>query len=377
MTPMNPRIIAAWISVALVGCDDGVDGTGDPTEDNLRQYEALRLQLEQARTQVLPADRVDDVRAAGPWLVWLDIYQGFAGELHARRYPDGAEVAPEVPIGDEQTAPNFEVGETLGMTALTVGGDAQYTVFRLDTGAVLDVVTWPKPTAARYDAYGVFGEQAYVVVEDEDLAVYAWTPGTDAPTRLGALGETDASLGAWAGFVVVEDLAGARRLIGVGTYGTYSFDLATFAATRVPLPLMPLAGAINEHGVGVADDRELWWYGWGDAEARPIHEELAASTYLLNSTYAMAHLPSSLSARGDVSVAGTTLYYRSNSGIYAYDVETRAVAPVLLDDNNYAMTGLFVRYTGVLTGDGALYAVGLESDNGAIGVDGPVYRVEL
>lgn len=377
------RSAALLSSVLLSGCilgvggDDDDDTGADPTQVNIQQYENLRLQLEQRRELVLPAAQVDDVRAAGPWLVWLDIYQGFSAVLHARRYPGGEEVVSEVPIGDAGTPPNFDIGESLGMTAVTVGGDALYTVFRLDTGAVLDEVTMKKPTAAKYDAYAVFGEQAYIVVEDEGLAIYEWTPGTGAPTKVGAIGETGANLGAWAGFVVTEDMAGSRRLVAIGTYGTYSVDLATMAATKVPLPVMPLEGAINEYGIAAVDGRDLWWYDWGAAEARPIHDELAASTYRLNSTYAQAHLPGSGFAGQDVSIDGTILYYRSNSGIYSYDVTTRAVTPVLLDDMNYAGTGVFITYTGLAGGDGALHVVGLESESGSTGADGPTYRVAL
>lgn len=376
-------ILAALTAGALSGCfltddDDGDDsGSGDPTQDNITQYEQLRMQLDAQRELALPADRVDDVRAAGPWLVWLDIYQGWSGVLHARRYPGGEEVVSAAPIGDEDTPPNYEIGEELGMTAVTVGGDARYTVFRLATGAVLDEVTMKKPGAAKYDAYAVFGEQAYIVVEDEDLAVYAWTPGTDTPTRIGALGEAGVNFGAFAGFVVTEDEAGTRRLIGIGTAGTYSMDLATTTITQVPLPIMPLEGAINEYGIAVIDGKDLWWYDWGAAQARAIHDELAAASYQLNSTFAQAHLVGSGFAAQDVAIDGTTLYYRSNSGIYAYDVATRAVTPVLLDDVNYTGSGVFVKYTGLAAGDGSLFAVGLESTSGSTGADGPIYRIAL
>ncbi|HEY8375727.1 MAG TPA: hypothetical protein VIK91_04520 [Nannocystis sp.] len=367
-------------ALALTGCflvegGDDDDGGVDPVQNDIAQYEQLRLQLEGRRELVLPTKSVDDVRAAGPWLVWLDIDQGWSAVLHARRYPGGEEVVSEVPLGDEQTPPNYEIGEELGMTALTVGSDARYSVFRLATGALLDEVTMKKPATAKYDAYGVFGEQAYIVAEDENLAVYEWTPGKDTPTKITALGDAGVNFGAWVGFVVTEDEAGTRRLVGIGTLGTYSLDLSTLAVTQVPLPVMPLEGAINEHGIAVIESRKLWWYDWGAAQARALHDEIAASGYQLGATFAQAHHVGSGFAAQDVAVDGTTLYYRGNSGIFAYDVAARTVTPVLLDDINYSGAGLFVTYTGLAAGDGSLFAVGLQSMSGATGADGPVYRI--
>lgn len=378
-----------WLSlctaIAVTGCIGGIDyddeDTADPTQQNIQQYEQLRMSLEQKRELVLPADAVDDVRAAGPWLTWLDLSQGFSGVLHARRGAGGDEVVSEVPIGDDGTPPNYEISEELAMTAVTVGGDAVYTVLRLGTGTALDQVTMTKPDAAKYDAYGVFSGQAYIVVEAEDLAIYEWTPGTDAPTQIASFGEAGTNFGAWLGFVVAEDMAGTRRLVGVGTLGTHSMDLATKQVTQVPLPIVLQEGAINEHGIAAIDGRDIWWYDWGAAEARAIHDELALSGYLLNSTYAMAHLVGSGFASQDIAIDGTTIYYRSNSGIYAYDVASKQVTPVLLDDLNYSGSGDgpggFITYTGLAAGDGALVMLGLESTNGATGYDGPTYRVGL
>ena len=79
----------------------------------------------------------------------------------------------------------------------------------------------------------------------------------------------------------------------------------------------------------------------------------------------------------DLAVDGTTIYYRSNSGIYAYDVASKAVTPVLLDDLGYDGSGVLVNYTGLVSGDGSLFTIGLTSMSGPTGSDGPIYRVGL
>lgn len=358
----------------LFGDDD--DDTGDPTQNNLDQYEQLRLALEQKREQILPPV-ADDLAAAGPYLAWLDRTNAITAVLHTVHYPGGDDVVSEVPIGNAETEPFYVISETIGMTAHVEDPNSIYTVFRLDTGSMLDQITRTKPQAADYDAYGVFGDQAYIVADDEQLEVYEWTPGTDTPTSIGSLGAIAADLGVFIGFVVAEDMAGTRRLVAIGNAATYSVDLATMVPTRLPLPVQVFEGAINEHGIAVIDGTDLWWLEWDAAEARAIHDELAASPYVLNSTFAMAHLVSSGTASQDLAIDGTVLYYRSTTGVYGYDVASHAVTPVLLDNRTYDGGGVFVTYTSLNYSDAGLFAVGLESTNGATGVDGPVYRIQL
>lgn len=384
MTPLSvPLRRAALASVLPVlfgacslfgGDDDDSASTTDPTQDNIEAYEMLRLALEAKREQVLPAAMVDDNTSAGPWLVWLDIYQGWSAVFYARHYPDGAEVVSDVPIGDEMNAPNFRISETLGMTARSAGADSLYTIFRLDTGTELDAVTMKKPLSADYDAYALFGDEAYIVVEDEGLAIYEWTPGSTTPAMIGNI---DAPLGAFVDFTVAEDSKGDRHLVALGSYGTWDVDLATMAAAKIPLPILPLEGGISEQGIAAFDDGEIWWYEWGGAEARAIHEEIAASGYLLSSSFPQAHVPAGSVGGSNVTLDGSVIYYRSSSGVYAYDVGTKAVTPVLLEDRNYSGSGVFVTYTSLSWSDVGLFVVGLESASGATGADGPVYRVAL
>lgn len=377
------RFVAMCAALSLgPGCgffDGNVDDPEDEldqTEQDLLQYEEVRLSLEQAREQVLPSV-ADDLSAAGPYLTWLDRSNANTAVLHAVRFPGGEEVVSEVPIGNVETAPYYVISESLAMTARASGGDSIYTVIRLDTGGVLDEIERPRPQAADYDAFRLFGEQAYIVADDEDLAVYEWTPGTDTPTVIGSLGAIGSGLGAFIDLVVVEDMAGVRRLIAVGTGGTYSVDLATMAPTRLPFPVQVHEGALNEHGMAVIDGTELWWLDWGATEVRAIHSEVAQPGYRLSPTFREAHWVGSGTANQDVAIDGTTLHYRSNTGVYGYDVATKTVAPVLLDNRNYDHRGVFVTYTGLNAGDGGLFVVGLESTSGSTGADGPVYRVRL
>jgi hypothetical protein len=67
--------------------------------------------------------------------------------------------------------------------------------------------------------------------------------------------------------------------------------------------------------------------------------------------------------------------YTAAAGIYGYNLDTGAVAPVLLSP---IAGDLRVEYRyPVAIDEGSCFVVGLESTNGAVGADGPVWQVGL
>lgn len=366
-----PSILAGC---SLLGIDD--DDGGNSTEDDIAEYEQLRISLEANREQVLPAYGTDDLSAVGPYLLWLDINQGWEAVLHIRRYPGGDEIVSPVPIGNEDTLPWYRASEELVMTAVTAGMDSIYSIIDIETGQLVDELTYKKPQNADYDAYAVIGNEAYLVVEDEGKMIYSWTPGSGSMTAMGAIDDLGLNLGAWIDFTVL-DIGGSQKLLALGTAGTFTIDLETMATTQIPLPISPLEMGISEAGIAVADGFDLWFVPWGASSARAIHDELKASSYTLNTSFHNSHWMGSGSANNDVSMEGDLIYYRSTSGIYSFNVNTGAVAPILLDDMTYSGSDTFVHYTGINVGDGSMYVYGLESQSGSSGSDGPIYRVAL
>jgi hypothetical protein len=360
----------------LAGCSLLGGDQGNSTEDDIAEYEQLRTSLEANRQEILPAQAVDHVSAVGPYVLWLDTYQGWEAVLHIRRYPEGTEITSPVPIGDETTPPFYRASEELAMTALTVGMDSIYSVIDLANGQLLDEVTYAKPQNAAYDAYGVVGNDAYLVVEDEGKMIYSWTAGSGSPAAIGSIDDTGANLGAWIDFTLVE-YDGSLKLLALGTYGTYAIELDTMNATQIPLPVTPLEFGITDAGIAVVDGADLWFVSWGDSEARAIHDELKNSSYSLNASFHNAHWVGSGGANIDVSMDGDTIYYRSVAGIHAYNVSSNAIAPILLDDMTYSGSEVFIHYTGINVADNAMIVVGLESTSGSTGADGPIYRVTL
>ncbi|KIG18017.1 hypothetical protein DB30_01904 [Enhygromyxa salina] len=368
------------LSLALAGCSLlglGEDEGGSSTEENIAHYEQVRLDLEVNREAILPGFGVDDINAVNDYLTWLDITQGWEAQLHIRHYPEGTDIIASVTIGDEMTTPFYRLDDKFAMTALTGMTDSIYKIIDLQTGDLVEEVTHKKPQTASYDAYGIRGDQAYLVVEDEGKMIYEWDVGTGSPIAIGAIDDTSANLGAWIDFTLVE-FGGSRKLLALGTYGTYTIDLDTMVATQVPLPITPLEIGITDVGIAAIDGFDLWFVGWGDTEARAIHDELKESSYALNSTFEKAHWVGSGTANVDVSMDGELIYYNSVAGIYAYGVNSGTIEPVLLNRAGYDQTEdpkVYVQYTGITLARDVMYVVGLESPDGSSGSDGKIYRV--
>jgi hypothetical protein len=372
-------LVLGSLSCSLIGCSLlGLEGEGDggnSTEDDIAEYEALRLSLETNLEEVLPAYGVDSLQAVGDYVTWLDVNQGWEAILHIRHYPDGGEITSEVPIGNEDVFPFYRLGDTTAMTAIFEGMNSIYSVIDLENGQLVDQVTRPKPTDADYDAYGVYGNEAYLVVDSEGKMIYEWTVGSGSPTPIGSIDDTGANFGIFIDFVIVE-FGGSRKLVGIGTAGTYAIELDTMIADQIPLPISPLEIGITDNGIAVADGFDLWYVGWEDTEVRAIHDELKANAYELNTSFNNSHWMGSGFAQQDVSGSGNRIIYRSTSGVHAYDTTTNTVTPLLLDDNGYSSeTPWSVRYVGLNVTDNALLVFGLESDDGSTGADGPIYRL--
>jgi hypothetical protein len=374
-------LVLGSLSCSLIGCSffgiggDGDDDGGSSTEDDIAEYEALRLSLETNLEEILPAYGVDSVQAVGDYVTWLDINQGWEAILHIRHYPDGGEWTSEVTVGNEETFAFYRLGDTTAMTAIVEGMSSIYSVIDLETGDLADQVTRPKPDGADYDAYAVYGDKAYLVADSEGKMIYEWTVGSGSPTPIGAIDDTGANFGIFIDFTII-DYGGSLKLLGIGTVGTYAIELDTMIADQIPLPISPLEIGITDNGIAVADGFDLWYVGWEDTEVRAIHDELKANAYELNTSFNNSHWMGSGFAQQDVSGSGNRIIYRSTSGVHAYDTTTNTVTPILLDDNGYSSeTPLYIHYTGINTTENAMFVYGLESTSGATGADGPIYRL--
>jgi hypothetical protein len=139
-----------------------------------------------------------------------------------------------------------------------------------------------------------------------------------------------------------------------------------------------IAGAVNFESDGAVfeDSTGLKFFEYSSGMLRDVSAELQASSYQLNATYKTAHLFYSKTTGSNFTRFGPWVVYTANEGIFAYDLVGKRVTPVLIDVSTD--TGHRVDYTYPASLDnGVLYVVGLTSEDGAVGADGPVYRTDL
>lgn len=91
----------------------------------------------------------------------------------------------------------------------------------------------------------------------------------------------------------------------------------------------------------------------------------------MNETFASTHLHTG----GDWTRRGQLVIYQGDSSIFAYDIAADVVTPVLLDPRLEPPMRLTYRNPQLLD-SGVLFVQGLYSESGAVGADGPIYRVD-
>jgi hypothetical protein len=71
----------------------------------------------------------------------------------------------------------------------------------------------------------------------------------------------------------------------------------------------------------------------------------------------------------------TVVYIGQDDGVFAFDMTTRAITPVLLPPDNSNVT-IQYRYPVALS-DGKVFVTALTSNDGSTGADGPTVEVDL
>ena len=227
--------------------------------------------------------------------------------------------------------------------------------------------TLPAPTnGSRWHSYAADGTTAYIVEEaPSETRVLQWIPGS-APTVLWTFEGLGYQIGIFQDF----DVDGST-IIFIESGRIWSGNVNTGVAEWLGNETQ-ITGDINFDTTGVVwtGPYDMYYYQYASGEQVNLTEVINAASYAFNGTYDLAH--------GQLEMGytrlGSKLVYESLSGIYLFDLVSRAFVPIILTEREWDIR---VTWRGpVILDDGTLFVTGLESESGSVGADGPVWMIE-
>jgi hypothetical protein len=372
-------VVALTLSFATTGCFFGgpttgpeSSGTGSPgttTDQDVAQYDALQAQLEKNRSQFLTPG-ASDLNGFGTHLYWLDFLSGNPS-LQSFESVSGKTVNYTFSIGDTNTY-NYRTSNAIIVSAENTGSNVVFHTFAIDQPnmSLGDLMADPPSSGVEWWAYSPDGGDLYYVETQSKTALMKWTPGAASPTMLFNLEDLGVKVGEFQDFIVASGL-----MVFIESGRVWSLDLNT----KVPVPLGNMTesqGAdVLSGGVLMSTATGPFFYNAQTKMLRDIAGAIAASSYKLNGTFAQAHLyDAGAMSSGSLNFASYQhiIGYIANSGLFTFDMDTNAVAPLLLDARDNSTVYAYP----VFLDDGSVFVQGLSSSDGAIGADGPVYRLK-
>ncbi|NUP09392.1 MAG: hypothetical protein HOW73_25340 [Polyangiaceae bacterium] len=346
--------------------DDGSttfdDGAENPYEEDRADYETLAAELDTRRETFL-GEIADEHRAMGARLYWLE-FAAWDPTLSSYDASAGARIDYTFSVGTGDDY-NFEASDRLVVTATPDDGDVVFRAFAAGASQdLLDELVVPGPTdEQRFWAYAVDGMNVYFVTTGERTSLYRWTPGGPASLVL-TLEETGAEIGIFTAFAVSND-----RMLFTESGRAWSLDLtsktSTFLGheTEIDGPI-----SFDEKGALLPTYDGFFYYDFASSSLVDLAAAIAESGYSINASFEGAHRYES----GGI-LDGDEVIYVGSMGVFAYDLGEGRVRPILIEPID-ADVRIEYRYPAT-TADGSLFVVGLTSESGAVGADGPVYVV--
>jgi hypothetical protein len=348
----------------------GAGGT-DPTTKDIAQYDALQAQLEKNRSQFLTPG-ASGLAGFGTHLYWLDFTNG-PPTLQSYESTASKTTNYTFSIGDD-TSYNYRVSNSIVVSAENTGSNTVFHTFALDqpNESLGDLLADPPSSGVEWWAYSPDGGDLYYVETEGMTTLMKWTPGQaspNSPTMLFNLEDLGVKVGEFQDFIIANGL-----MVFIESGRVWSLDLTT----KVPVALGNMTesqGAdVLTDGVIISTATGPFFYSNATKMLRDIAAAIAASSYKLNTTFASAHLFDN----GAVTTGNTgftnfndVIGYIGESGLFTFDMKTSVVTPLLLnarDDSTVYTSPVFLD-------DGSVFVQGLQSTEGDIGSDGPIYRL--
>lgn len=346
-------------------------GTDVGSNADMEKYDAITRELEAHRAKALD-DTAMELEAHGNVLYWKT-YPGMAPELHSHDADHDTSVDYTFGIGVADDN-NFRASSGLVATAVFGGDKVRYELF--DARSVNESkgsVDFDAPTdEQKYWAYAVSGAALYVITTGSAHTIWKVGAGESQATKLFTLEEAGIDVGIFMDFAVDNE-----TLMLVESGRLWRVDLQTREATPMRNET-EISGAVSFEVDGVIweEATALKFFDYQENVVRDLGAELRGLTYALTDSHRTAHFFASRTSGPSHCRYGDWLVYTSGAGIFAYNLRSRAVQPILLDTQNET-DGRITYVDPVTLHKGTLFVTGLTSPSGSVGAEGPVYRVEL
>lgn len=376
------RITILGLCVALGACgiagpparEDANAAPVDGASADIAQLGRLRAELERFRIQAFDKG-AQGLESHGNVLYWKT-YPAFAATLHRREGTKTIDYAFGIGAGDDES---FHASHDVVVTAARAGGMTVYRTYDARaTGRPLGEAKMPAPSdEQKWWPYAVSGSTVYVVTTSSvptgaKHVVWSFTAG-GIPAQLTTLEDTGMTVGE-----LLDVAVDGSTMMVVESGRLWKVDLAAKHATSLHNDV-EIRGAVSfdAHGVVWEDASGVQLFEAGSTRVRHVSMELKASPYVLNETYKTAHYFSPKTGGANVFRWNDWIVYTADGGLFAYDLKSRAITPVLLDVDDDGEGRRIVYTSPVALDDGTLFTVGLRSTSGAVGADGPVYATDL
>lgn len=365
------RSLLVLLAFPLVACGASAAPEEQTVEDDIAQYEDLQKHLEESR-DVFINTAAQDFYAAGNTLFWVEVG---SGNPLLRSFDDGTKTRTDYTfkvflsgVGAPNPVDTINFHASTDMIAVMNVLDGANTYAVGSPEQTLGKLALPAPPGGqRWWAYSVSGKDLYVVIVDEmsKYVLQKWTPGQANPTNILVLDDLIAPnlVGEFLDFAV----DGTTLIFDEGGR-IWLADLADPKAKWVKNDKE--IGSANFYPGGVVYSQGASFYRYDKAtDTREDLTEKIKAGYEMNKTYAHVHYPDN---EGSWCKYKNKIVYHGSTGIFAYDLNSEKVVPILLDARDNSVV-----YRNPTTVDtGTLFIKGLLSESGSIGADGPTYVID-
>jgi len=387
---LAPLLVLAFVS----GCDFldvGGDGDGGTTPNSdgggggggggggitsSCDYDSLQATLA-ARASMFLGTNVQDLMPVSTQLYWYDT-TNYTPVLNGDSDGSGSTLVYTFNVGDSLDDANYVASSGLIVTAQpSDSGVTYYAYDPTQANHLIGSTSTSEPDDASYWAYAVDGDNVYLVETDDNghNALIKWVPSSgSATTTITTLESAGATVGEFDAFGV-----SGNTMVFIASGALWSLDIAKNKAVWLGnMTEVSAEGVVDFESDGVMfavdtdsdDDQGLMFFQYSTNKLINVSNEINASSGPCATSMGASNFGTDFARWGSV-----VIYIGQDDSVYAYDMTTSAITPVLLSTDTTTTT-LEYRYPVVLS-DGKLFITALSADDGSTGADGPTLEVDL